>query len=86
MARDWLNAEIARQRQDELRRNAERNADGADAPPTRRLSARTRPQEAVTIRLAAADDGHGLDLLARIHGAGMASLRAFARLSRALLP
>jgi ribosomal protein S18 acetylase RimI-like enzyme len=26
MARDWLNAEIARQRQSELRRNAERNA------------------------------------------------------------
>jgi hypothetical protein len=70
MARDWLNAEIARQRQDELRRNAERNADGANGRPTR-LSARSRPREAVTIRLAAADDGHELDILARGHGAGV---------------
>jgi hypothetical protein len=53
MARDWLNAEIARQRQDELRRNAERNVDGATGFPARRLSPRARPQEAVTIRLAA---------------------------------
>ncbi len=68
MARDWLNAEIARQRQDELRRNAERNADSADGLPTRRVSARVRPQEAVTIRLAAADDGHELAILARVHG------------------
>jgi hypothetical protein len=69
MARDWLNAEIARQRQDELRRNAKRIADGADGLPARRLSSRARPQEAVTIRLAAADDGHELDILARVHGA-----------------
>jgi hypothetical protein len=54
MARDWLNAEIARQRQDELRRNAERNADGTQGLRIRRVSARARPQEAVTIRLAAA--------------------------------
>jgi hypothetical protein len=53
MARDWLNAEIARQRQDEIRRDAERIANGADGLTARRLSARVRPQEAVTIRLAA---------------------------------
>jgi hypothetical protein len=80
MARDWLNAEIARQRQDELRRSAERNADSDGGFSTRRVSAHARPQEAVTLRLAAADDGHELDTFARV------SLRLVARISRGLLP
>jgi hypothetical protein len=70
MARDSLNAEIARHRQEELRRTAERHALIPEVPARARM-ARTRAQEAVTIRLAAADDGRELDLLARAQGAGM---------------
>jgi hypothetical protein len=70
MARDSLNAEIARQRQAELRRTAERHTPSREGPARTRM-ARAGAQEAVTIRLAAADDGRELDLLARTHGAGM---------------
>jgi hypothetical protein len=77
MARDGLNAEIARQRQAELTRAAERHWDGAGAPGRPRI-VRARAHEAVTIRLAAAEDRRALDLLARVHG-------AVARLSRAIL-
>jgi hypothetical protein len=70
MARDSLNAEIARQRQAELRRTAERQALIGEMPARTRI-ARARAQEAITIRLAAADDGRELDLLARVHGARM---------------
>jgi hypothetical protein len=70
MARDNLNAEIARQRQAEIRRAAQRYSVGAEPSAPTRIS-RTRAQDAVTIRLAAADDGRELDLLARVHGARM---------------
>jgi hypothetical protein len=70
MTRDSLNAEIARQRQAELRRTAERHALIGEMPARTRI-ARARAQEAITIRLAAADDGRELDLLARVHGACM---------------
>jgi hypothetical protein len=69
MARDSVNAEIARQQQAELWRAAQRHKAGAEALATR--ISRTRAQDAVTIRLAAADDGRELDLLARVHGARM---------------
>ncbi len=68
MARDSLNAEIARQHQAELRRAAERQALGPRAPGRTRMN-RVRAQDAVTIRLAAADDRRELDLLAGVHGA-----------------
>jgi hypothetical protein len=79
MTRDGLNAEMARQRQAELRRAAERHALAADAPARTRI-AREDAQEAVTIRLAAADDGRELD-----SRRGRGSLRGLARLSRGLL-
>jgi hypothetical protein len=76
MTRDGLNSEIARQRQAELSRAVARHSVRAEvlASPD---AARTRAQDAVTIRLAAADDGTG-----RLR----VSLRAVARLSRSLLP
>jgi hypothetical protein len=66
MARDIVNAEIARQREAELRRHAQRYAATRITPRTK---ATAMPREAVTIRLAAPDDGRELDLLARRHGA-----------------
>jgi hypothetical protein len=64
MARDIINYELVRQREARLRISAERHFARRVAP----RSARARPQEAVTIRLAAADDGRELELLARAHG------------------
>jgi hypothetical protein len=69
MTRDGLNSEMARQREAELRRAAAQHSIRAEAL-ARPDAVRTRAQDAVTIRLAAADDGRELDLLARIHGAG----------------
>ncbi len=66
MARDIVNAEIARQREAELRRRVERRAAARPAP---RAKATAKAHEAVTIRLAAADDGRELDFLAQRHGA-----------------
>ncbi len=83
MARDSLNAEIARQRQDELRRIAERHSSGAESFSTGRSTARTKPQEAVTIGRVAADGGRELDLLARVRRRVL--LRVIARLSRSLI-
>jgi hypothetical protein len=54
MARDIVNAEIARQREAELRRHAERYSATRIA---RRTQAPARPQETVMTRIAAADDG-----------------------------
>jgi hypothetical protein len=68
MARDGVNAEIARQREAELSRRAARHVSRL---PTPRSKAPARPQEALTIRLAAADDRRELDLLARLDGAGV---------------
>jgi hypothetical protein len=59
MARDIVNAEIARQREAELRRHAERYSTTRIA---RRTKAPATPQEAVTIRIAAADDRRELDI------------------------
>jgi hypothetical protein len=67
MTRDGVNAEMARQREAELRRAAARHSVRAEAL-ARGDAARTRAQDAVTIRLAAAGDGRELDLLARVHG------------------
>jgi hypothetical protein len=64
MARDIINYELVRQREAHLRISAERHFARRAAP----RSARAKPQEAVTIRLAAADDGRELELLARAHG------------------
>jgi hypothetical protein len=71
MTRDGVNAELVRQREAELRRAAARHSARADDVPVREAAAGARPQDAVTIRLAAADDGRELDLLARVHGAGV---------------
>lgn len=64
MARDILYAEIARQRELELRRGAERQvrlpAPGSETPIV--------PREPVTIRLAALTDRRELDLMARRNG------------------
>jgi hypothetical protein len=84
MARDSLYAEIARQREAELRRTSERRSLCADAQtPGRRPRARAR--EALTIRLAATENGRELELLARPWRSRV-SLRVVLTLSRGLLP
>jgi hypothetical protein len=76
MARDSLNAAMARQHQDELRRLAERRRSGAESVAARGSSARPRPQEGLTIRLAAAD---------RETKSRRVALRVLAWLSRSLI-
>jgi hypothetical protein len=66
MTRTILNSELVRQHEAELRRSAERYLARRPAP---RRKAPTARHEAVTIRLAAPDDGRELELLARAHGA-----------------
>jgi hypothetical protein len=66
MARDIINSELARQREAELRRSAERYLARRQTPSVKAPAAR---HEAVTIRLAAPDDGRELELLARAYGA-----------------
>jgi hypothetical protein len=66
MTRTILNSELARQREAELRRSAERYLVRRPAPRSKAPAVR---HEAVTIRLAAPDDGRELELLARAHGA-----------------
>lgn len=66
MTRNLLNSEFARQHEAELRRSAERYP--ARRPLVRPKAPASR-HEAVTIRLAAPDDGRELELLARAHGA-----------------
>ncbi|HTU79548.1 MAG TPA: hypothetical protein VMF09_12390 [Solirubrobacteraceae bacterium] len=68
MARDILIAELARQRHAELLRRAGLHRARHPAP---RSEPPARPHEAVTIRLAAAEDRRELDLLADRHGAGV---------------
>jgi hypothetical protein len=66
MSRDILHSELARQRDAELRRLAQRHL---ARRPALRPQAPVARHEAVTIRLAAPDDGRELELLARAHGA-----------------
>jgi hypothetical protein len=65
MSRDILHSELARQRDAELRRLAQRHL--AQRPALRPQAPAAR-HEAVTIRLAAPDDSRELELLARAHG------------------
>ena len=62
MTRNMLNSELVRQREAELRRSAERYSARRPAPRPKAPVAR---HEAVTIRLAAPDDGRELELGAR---------------------
>ncbi len=64
MARDIVHAEIARQREAELRRRSELHLARSASP-----GPGAQRREAVTIRLAAAHDGRELDLLTRRKGA-----------------
>ncbi|HTA12756.1 MAG TPA: hypothetical protein VK765_04975 [Solirubrobacteraceae bacterium] len=66
MSRDIINSELARQRQADLHRSAQQQLAWRHAPRPNPPAAR---HEAVTIRLAAPDDGRELELLARAHGA-----------------
>ncbi|MGO9488673.1 MAG: hypothetical protein ACLQBB_06560 [Solirubrobacteraceae bacterium] len=73
MARDHLYAEIARQRESELRARASRHPAGLPAPRSR---AHLKQSETVTIRIAADRDGGEVELivprtLARFLGAVM---------------